>query len=157
MLGVNLLVILDNTDLAGLAASNNTGTFIIGPYGGGDGVTQPFTDVASPPTYPAGSILQLKYVSLDTPFAFSDASITSCTLVLGDGGSSNRYLTSAQVELAQTPITYSVGTGTRFVLTSADNLKALFTGTAAHDLNTCTAGSVRMYFKVEDPSAWPTS
>lgn len=151
------LCILDATDLQGLAASNNTGSFKVAPYGGGDAVAQPYANVAAPPTFGAGVVLQLKAAILDTPFAFSDASITSVTLVVGDGGSSNRYLTSSQVELAQTPITYSLGTGTRNVLTAVDSLIALFTGTAAHDLNTCTAGSIRLFFKTEDLTQLPAS
>lgn len=149
------VVTVDYTDLIGLA-NGNTGSFKLAPYGGGDGVVQPFTDVASPPTFAAGTILGLKAVILDTPFVFSDASITANGVVVGDGGSSNRYLASIETIGTGSFVTYSIGTATKFMLTSADSLIAAFTGTAAHNLNTATAGSIRFFLRAEDTATFPT-
>lgn len=152
----DVLVTVDYTDLQALGAGN-TGSFTMVPYGGGDAVVQPYADVASPPTIPLGIQAKMRAAILDTPFTFSDASIVSVTAIIGDGGSSNRYLTSAQIEAAETPITYTQGTGTEFIYVTADNIILALTGTAAHNLNTATAGSLRMFFALKDLNALPLS
>lgn len=153
--GADVMVTVDSTDMVATAVTNVL-TLNLVPYGGGDAVTQPYANTGTQ-TIPVGTQIEMMMTILDTPFAFSDASIVNCLLTVGDSGSANRYLTSAQTELAQTPITYSQGTGTKFTLTTADNFIAVYTGTAAHNLSTCTAGSQRFFFKTRDWTAMPSS
>lgn len=152
----NILVTLDYTDIIALGAAA-TGSIKIAPYGGGDAVQQPFTDVASPPTFPAGTILRLSAFKLNTPFVFSDSSLISAAIVVGDGGSSNRYLASTETNAAGTFVTYSIGTTTRFCLTSADSVIVAVTGTSSKNLNTATAGLMSFYLKSEDINQFPTA
>lgn len=152
----NILVTVDYTDLVALGAVT-TGSIKLAPYGGGDGVTQPYSDVASPPQFAAGTLLTEKAMILDTPFVFSDGSLTSCTVTIGDGGSAARYQASTELNTAGSFVTYSIGTGTKFVLTAADSLIAAFAATSSKNLNTATAGSARFFFKAEDLTQFATS
>lgn len=152
----DVMAIVDYTDLAALA-NGNTGSFKVAPYTGGDAVTQPFSSTTSAATIPAGVIVSLKCAILDTAFVFSDASIISAAAIIGDAGSTNRYMASTETASAGTSVPYSVGTGTRFTFTTADDVVLAFTGTSAHNLNTATAGQLRMFFKLEDTAQLPTS
>lgn len=155
--GANVLAIVDNTDFVALA-NGNTGSFKIHPYTGGDGVTQPFVSVSSPPVVPIGTLVRLQSMKLITPFVFSDATILTSAVTVGDGGSANRYLASTETSTASgAAITYAPGTGTRFAYTATDTILAAFTGTAAKNLNTCTAGAIGFYLAVEDLTQLPIS
>lgn len=160
--GANVLAVIDNTDLAALGAGN-TGSFYVAPYVGGIGTTglgvsQPYVATANNSvTLPAGNICRLVAMVLDTAFVFSDATLTAAGVTVGDGGSAARYLASTETNAAGSSVAYAAGTGTRFALTSADNIIAAFTGTSAKNLNTCTAGSMRLFLRIEDLSQLPSS
>lgn len=150
------VAIVDYTDLAALGAGN-TGSFKIGPYTGGDAVTQPYNATASPATYAAGVILSLVAAVVSVPFVFSDGTLIANGVTLGDSGSAARYMASIETNAAGSYVGGSVGTGTRFLLTVADNFIAAFTGTAAKNLNTATAGQILFYLKIEDKNNWPVA
>lgn len=123
--GFSHQVAITYQDLAALAAGN-TGAFVIGNF------------------IPQDIVLRVAVV-LDTPFAFSDASIVSCTLGIADSVP-NTWLTAEQVELAETPVLAVVAALTVSYTSGTSTVTATFTGTAAHNLNTATAGQVRILY-----------
>ena len=82
----------------------------------------------------------------------------SSAVVVGDAGSSNRYLASLETSTNGGAVAnyISIGTGTMYPFNAAGYVIAAFTGTAAKNLNTATAGSMTFYFKVEDLTQVPT-
>jgi len=141
--GANFAVTVDYTDLAGLA-NGNTGSFNLAPYQGTTqgGASDAATKLA------IGTKIELIAAAVTTGFTFSDASIVNSPVVVGDSGSSNRYLASTET-IAGSQVAYIVG-GTKYALLAADNVIAAFTGTAAHNLNTATAGSVTFWLRLDD-------
>lgn len=101
-----------------------------------------------------GSILEAQDIILraaivvDTPFTFSDGTIISCTVSGGDttNGATSLF-TAQQIEAAETPIVAAV-----FALTLAfaatATLQLTFACTATKNLNTATAGQLRVLYSL---------
>ena len=147
--GYNYAVTVDYTDLNTIA-SGNTGSFNLLPY---QGTTQGGSSDAGT-TLVAGTRMKLIGMSNPTGFAFSDSG-NACSITVGDSGSANRYLASTAL-ISGGNTAYSIGTGTEFVLTTADNFIVAFTGQSGKQLNLATAGSVTFYLKADDMTQWPT-
>lgn len=160
----NVMAVVQASDLVALTAGN-TGTLNIGPPNQSvlafpTGGTNPGIPTGTTIQFGIGTRVKLTALRTISPFTFSDASIASCTLSVGDalqsgGANTTRYCAATEVSAPSTFVPFSVGTGTTFVLLAADQLTASLTGTAAHNLNTCTGGSVALYLKVEDLNQLP--
>lgn len=132
-LGANYMTIVTNADLT--AASN----------------TQTLSGALSQTAQTMG--LRVVFAVVVTPFTFSDAAITSCAIVVGDANSTNRYLTSSEVSAPGGTV---AGQGFAGALTEAANYFAsaaitadvVVTGTGGHNLSTCTAGQVIIFWQV---------
>ena|SRR5579863_9310433 len=157
--GANVAAILDNTDLAGLA-NGNTGTINIAPPAGSALSTPRGSSNATLPSgynpqFAIGVRIKMLAMRLITPFVFSDAAIVSCAATVGDSGSAARYMASKEMASAGANVAYDPGTGTAYILLAADNVAVAFTGTAAHNLNTATAGQVAFYLDCVDITQLP--
>jgi hypothetical protein len=143
--GADVAVTVTYADLVALAPGTNTGTLNIGPFN----ATQAGTN-----KFPAGTKLKLEAVNVNTEFTFSDSG-NACAVTLGDTGSANRYLASFSC-ISGAGNTWNIGTGTSFLLTSADNLKLAFTGQSGKDLGTATAGSLTFWLRADNFGGLPT-
>lgn len=86
---------------------------------------------------------------------FSDGAIVNNPVTIGDAGSANRYLASFETATAAVAAPqYTSGTGTLYSLNTAGYIIAAFSGTAAHNINTATAGSITFYLRVDDMTQW---
>lgn len=91
---------------------------------------------------------------LITPFVSSDAALVSTAITVGDAGSVNRDLTSQELNAAGAYITQKAGVASVPLVDTADTVKNVtVTATAAHNLNTHTAGLVRIYLQFVDSRA----
>jgi len=130
-------VVLLSTDITGFGAGT-TGTVQILPTSG---------------TFPAGSTVRFSGLYLPTPFTFSDGSINSLLVEIGDGTVTNRHLTQTQIASAGTPVTQKAA-NSAYAYTAADSIKALFTvaGGASPTLGEATAGEVHILLHITDTS-----
>ena len=122
--GFSHQAVITYADLAALAAGN-TGAFVIG-------------------SFVAQDIVLRTALIVDTPFVFSDGTLISCTLGIADSAS-NTWLAAQQVESGATPVVAVVAALT-VGYAAAQTCTATFTGTAAKNLNTATAGQARILF-----------
>ena len=136
LFGANVAVTVDYTDL-NVLASGATGSIKIAPYNGATN------------TLAAGTLIACVGFTLSTAFVVSDGGNT-LAITLGDGGSATRYMASTETLGAATEIIFSAGTGTRYALTSADNVILAIAAQAAHDVTLATAGSMTFYLRIDD-------
>lgn len=131
-------VIFDYNDIAAMGAVTNLTTAIFPTTG----------------TFPAGVRAMLVAINLVTAFDFSDASINSLTLVVGDGGVTNRLLDSTQLAADGSYVAFKASAATTqpYAYVVADTIDALFTcaGGASPTLAECTSGKVEIYLWVDD-------
>ena len=131
-------VILDYTDLVGFGAGT-TGTVQIFPRTG---------------TFPAGVIMRFAGMRLSTSFGFSDVSINSLLVEVGDTGSTARLLSQTQIATAGTPVINKVEPGNTqpYSYPTANTVGAKFTvaGGASPTLGEATSGVVEIYLHVTD-------
>lgn len=91
-------------------------------------------------------------------FVSSDATLLSTAITIGDGGSSNRFLTSTELNAAAATPVYNKGgtlanTSLPYVYALDDTVDVFVTGTAGKLLNSHTAGRVLVFFRVTDARA----
>ncbi|HYD00307.1 MAG TPA: hypothetical protein VEB22_03705 [Phycisphaerales bacterium] len=128
----NLVVEIDHTDLTEAAA--NTAQTI------------PLFAV------PANNVL-VECVRSELVVPFEDTSDTahnSTAVVVGDGGSTNRLLTSTQLNRNGTEVYEKAGTGTKHNYTSADTVDAVFTPNSADALASLNKGKLKLYFQLNN-------
>lgn len=102
-------------------------------------------------TVAANNGLAVDAAFIKTAFTFSDATIASCAVTVGDSGSANRYITS--YEIFATPATMKGGVALNplyNVYAAADNLEVTFTPTGGKNLNTCTAGELHVLCRLKN-------
>lgn len=93
------------------------------------------------------------YTDLVTPFEdASDAAFNTNTLIVGDGGDTDRLLASQEMNENGTEVDMKVGTGTNYVYTGADTVDAVIGSMTAKSLSNIDTGEVRIYLKVIDAS-----
>jgi hypothetical protein len=95
----------------------------------------------------------VQLVKMEAPIPFEDiddAAFNSTAVVVGDGGSTNRFLTSTQLNVNGTEVFLKYGTGTQHVYTADDTVDAVFSAIAAKALVSLDKGEVRFYFQVDD-------
>ena len=163
--GADFCAVVQASDLAALNAGN-TGTLNIGPpnqsvIGYPEGATNPGIPVGTTIQFGIGTRMKLEAMVTISPFTFSDAAIVGCTISAGDalqtgGANTTRYLAATEVSAPATFVPFSQGTGTMLTWLTADQVTVSLTGTAAHNLNTCTGGSVALYFRADDLTQLPT-
>lgn len=140
--GADVMVVVDYTDIAAMAGAGAALNII--PSGTG--------------TIPAGTKVLLQAMVLQTPFASSsDAGINSCAIIVGDhGGTTNRFLTSTELAAAGAYVTYSIGSGTKYMFTAAGNIDLTPTVAGGGALAaSITSGAVALYFSVENVNDLP--
>lgn len=129
--GADLAVELTYADLATLTATNSTKTI----------------ELFSATTQVA---VQLVKCVLDVPFQdASDAAFNSLLLEVGDGGDTDRLLTSTQVNVNGTEVLLKLGQSA-YVYTSSDTVDVLLTPQAAKIGSNLDVGKLTLYFRIHD-------
>lgn len=117
---------------------------------GGNGAQSVSTAVVAINT---GAFLEFAY--LKTPFTFSDGTLLSVGLTVGDSASANRYLTTMEVENTAAGGFSTVQGGVAIgpvlkAYNAADSILCTFTPTAGKNLNTCTNGELHLYLNLQN-------
>ncbi len=103
----------------------------------------------------AGDVVHTAAVKLVT--AFSDASDTafnSTTLIVGDDGSTNRFVTSQELNVNGSEVLYKAATNTApHAYTAANTVDAIFGSMAAKSLSDIDAGEVHIFLGVNKLTA----
>jgi hypothetical protein len=121
-------------DLAALSAGN-TATFALASL-----------PAAAPTGFPASDVFGWVQLYLKTPFVFSDGSLISCAVTVGDATNGVTFdLASTELASAGTFITAKTSNTWNSVI-AALTKNIYFTGTAAKNLNTATAGEVHIFW-----------
>ena len=98
----------------------------------------------------AGDVVNTAAVKVVT--AFSDASDTAyntTTLIVGDDGTTNRYVTSQELNVNGTEVLYKAATNTApHAYTAANTVDAVFGSMAAKSLSDIDAGEVHVFLGV---------
>jgi hypothetical protein len=102
-------------------------------------------------TVPKGWIINKTMARLVTPFKdVSDAAYNSTTLIVGDAGSSNRYITSAQLNENGTEITIPQYNNTAYQVTADTAIVAEFGSQSGKSLRNIDKGEVHIFFQLID-------
>jgi len=100
---------------------------------------------------PAGMVVGKALHRLVTDFDSSDATLTSLAYIVGDGGSTNRFLTSTEVCVDATEVDYKAGAlSNYYVYTAADTIDITFTATSGKDISTVNAGKLVILLQMFD-------
>lgn len=95
--------------------------------------------------------LDLDHIELVEPFQdTSDTNHNSTALIIGDAGSTNRHLTTTELNANGTFITLAYGTGTKYVPTADTAVSFTFTPTAAKNVANLNKGKLLAFFKIRD-------
>lgn len=127
-------IILTAADLAALAGGNGAQTIQTAVVG-------------------ANAAANVEFVYLKTPFTFSDATLTSCAVLVGDSGSNNRFITSYETAGVANPVNTKGGVALnpKFnAYAAADQLAVVFTPTAGKNLNTALTGELHIYATLQN-------
>jgi hypothetical protein len=108
---------------------------------------------AATATLPAGTHVSKILPRVVTAVAASAGTLTTLTYVLGDGGSTNRYVTSVSAMSAAWGVAYT----SKFAYTAADTIDIIFTlntnSTAViSTVATLSAGQIDFYLQLHDAS-----
>jgi hypothetical protein len=88
---------------------------------------------------------------IDVPFKdASDAAFNSTTVIVGDGGSTNRLLTSTELNENGTEVLFKKGTGTDYVFTADDTIDITIASMAAKSLSDIDTGRARLLLNIQD-------
>lgn len=104
-------------------------------------------------TFPIADKMSVRCVRMILDEAFVDASDTanaSTALIVGDGGSTNRFLTSTELNSHGTEVFLKAGVDLEYPYTTDDTVDMTFTPTSGKTLAALTAGQVRLIFQVTD-------
>jgi hypothetical protein len=102
-------------------------------------------------TVPKGWIINKTMARLVVPFEDkSDAAFNTTALVVGDAGSANRYITSAQMNRNGTEITIPQYNNTAYQTTAATEILANFAAMSAKSLVNIDKGEVHIFFQLID-------
>lgn len=94
--------------------------------------------------------MQLVHAKLVTPFSASaDPANNSTAVIVGDSNSTNRYLTTMELNAAA-PVYEQLGVAANRTYTAADNVTATFTPAGGKTLLALDAGEVHFYLKQID-------
>ena len=98
----------------------------------------------------AGDVVHTAAVKLVTAFSdASDTSFNSTTLIVGDDGSTNRYVTSQELNVNGSEVLYKAATNTApHAYTAANTVDAVIGSMAAKSLSDLDAGEVHIFLGV---------
>lgn len=153
--GASAMATVDYTDVAAMGASL-TGNVAVAP--GTTNGLQPAVGTSGTDAFPApatgnpGPAIQFKFAVVDTPFVSSTA--TSLTVSVGDTGSATRFLAASQIQSTASPIVGAVSATNPYYAGAAEVVNAYFTSITGN-LNTFTAGSMRLFFNITDLGQLP--
>ena len=89
---------------------------------------------------------ETKFALLRSPFQYTaDPLFNSVAVTMGDGGSTNRFLTSTELCVDGTEIGVKVGTGTTLQYTTDDTVDLVFTPATGYALDSLDKGEVWFY------------
>lgn len=95
--------------------------------------------------------IELDHIELITPFQdTSDTAQNTTGLIIGDAGSTNRHLTTTELNANGSFVTLAYGTGTKFVPTTNTPVTFTFTPTAGKNVANLKAGKLLAFFKLRD-------
>jgi hypothetical protein len=80
----------------------------------------------------------------------ADAAFNTTALIVGDGGSTSRFLASMELNVNGSEVTMKNGTGTSLVYTTSDTIDFTFASMAAKSLSSLNRGRIRLQCKVID-------
>ena len=149
LFGADAMAILDYTDVAALGA-NLTGNLAVCPATTAGAM--PTVGTSGTDALLATHAFKMEYLIVDTAFVSSTAAGLAFTV--GDSGSATRFLASTQVQSGQTPVTGAVGITNKYFPGATNVVNAYFTATTAN-LSTFTAGSMRLFFHIDDLAQLP--
>jgi len=98
--------------------------------------------------------------NLVTPFEdASDNAYNSTTIIVGDGGSTNRYIASAQINVNGSEIVAGPGVNSsvRYAYTGADTIDIVFGSMTGKSLSDIDVGELDIYLKVNSLAAYSFS
>ena len=147
--GADVMAIVDYTDVAALGAAT-TGNLNVCPATTSGAM--PAVGTTGTDTLPAGFALKFEYLIVDTSFVSSTAAGLAATI--GDAGSATRFMASSQLQSGQTPVAAVVGITNKYYIATAQANNIYFTSTTAN-LSTFTAGSMRVFFRLDDLGQLP--
>jgi hypothetical protein len=102
-------------------------------------------------TVAAGDMVRNCATKLVIPFEdASDNALNTTTLIVGDDGSTNRYLASQELNLNGTEIDAKAGVATGHVFTAANTIDAIFGSMAAKSLSDIDAGEVHIFLAITE-------
>lgn len=98
----------------------------------------------------ASSLVGNFVTDLEIPFTFSDGSLISCAITIGNGGANAADLASQELETSPVIAKAGVNGSTLTAYVAATQVNVYFTATAAKNLNTATAGKLHILFTEVD-------
>jgi len=103
----------------------------------------------------AGDVVHTAAVKVVTALSdASDTSFNSTTLIVGDDGSTNRFVTSQELNVNGSEVLYKAATNTApHAYTAANTVDAVFGSMAAKSLSDIDAGEVHIYLGVNKLTA----
>lgn len=103
----------------------------------------------------AGDVVHTAAVKLVTALAdSSDTAFNSTTLIVGDDGSTNRFVTSQELNVNGSEVLYKAATNTApHAYTAANTVDAIFGSMAAKSLSDIDAGEVHIFLGVNKLTA----
>lgn len=117
------------------------------------------TQTLSPINILAKQGMEIVAIELAETFVSSDATLTSTSITIGDGGSATRFMSATELNEQGTEVFLKGGTlantSLPYVYTSDDTVDVFVTGTAAKLLSSHTAGKLLIYYRLTD--ARPTA
>jgi len=103
---------------------------------------------------PVGTVVRFAGSNLTTAFDFSDASINSLLLEVGDDGDTDRFLTQTEIAADGTEIIYktTAASSQPYAYNTANAIDAFLTvaGGGSPLLNEATSGVVEIYLHITD-------
>ena len=121
-------------------------------------LTETTANTAQTLTFPIAAKMTVQCVRmiLDEPFEdASDNAFNTTTVIVGDGGSTNRFLTSTELNVNGTEILLKLGTGTTLAYDTTDTIDLIFGSMAAKSLSDIDTGRARFLFRIHDERAVP--
>jgi hypothetical protein len=102
-------------------------------------------------TLAAGQAVNFCATKLVTPFENSaDAAHNTTTLIVGDAGSTNRFLASQELNENGTEVLFQAGTGTQRAYATSTAVNAVFGSQTSKNLAALDTGEVHIFLSVYD-------
>jgi hypothetical protein len=116
-------------------------------------LTETVAETAQTLTFPIKAKMSVEVIENVVDVAFkdaSDAAFNTTPLIIGDGGSTSRFLASQELNVNGTEVLFKKGTGTSFPYTSDDTVDLTFGSMAAKSLVDIDTGRGRVLLNIQD-------